>query len=79
MSEQIYKREISLRRHEFLLVVISSFCLAVFFGWIDYETKSLVHLFTAEWGNIAMLVNSTMFFSLVGTGVWLLCKWIVRF
>jgi len=78
MTEQISNREIILRRHEFFLIVFLSFCLAVFFGWSDYETESLVHLFTADWGNIVMLAILTMFFSLVGTGIWLLYKMNVR-
>ena len=61
-------------RLELFLIGFLSFCLAVFIGWIDRETESLVHLFTADAGNIVMLAILTICFSVMGTGIWLLCK-----
>jgi len=43
-----------------------SFAVAVAIGYCDYETKSLTHLFTAEWGNIATLAILTLLFSILG-------------
>ena len=61
-------------RLELFIIGFVSFCLAVFLGWIDRETESLVHLFTADGGNIVMLAILTICFSVMGAGVLLLCK-----
>ena len=55
-----------MQRHELLLVVAASFLVAVATGYLDYETQSVVHLFTAEWGNIATLAILTFCFSAMG-------------
>ena len=51
-------------------ILLISFCLAVSIGMLDYETKSLTHLFTAELGNVVMLGLMTVVFSLIGCAMW---------
>ena len=53
----------------YIAIVLLSFLASVALGMSDYETKSLVHLFTAEWGNIITLGLLTVFFSSIGFGV----------
>ena len=39
----------------YFVILLISFCVAVTVGMVDYETESLTHLFTAEWGNVITL------------------------
>lgn len=55
-----------LHRKTILAVVLVSFCLAVCCGFQDQETESIVHLFTAEIGNLVALVIFTAIFSAIG-------------
>lgn len=50
-----------------LRIVLGSFCLATFLGYMDYETQSLYHLFTAESGGnfLALLLYTAIFTILV--------------
>lgn len=54
------------KRKIVLVVVAVSFCLAVTLGLLDRETRSLVHLFTAEWGNVIALLIYTVVFTAIG-------------
>ena len=47
-------------------IILISFCLAIGLGMFDRETESLVHLFTAEWGNILALILYTGIFATIG-------------
>ena len=55
-----------MNRIELFLVLAVSFSLATAIGYSDYETKSLTHLFSAEWGNSATLAILTLVFSVFG-------------
>ena len=56
------------KRKIVLVFVAVSFCLAVTLGLLDRESKSLVHLFTAEWGYVIALLIYTALFSAIGLG-----------
>ncbi len=53
-------------RRYIVIIILISFCLYVFLGMMDYETKSLIHLFTAEFGNVVALLLYTLVFSIIG-------------
>ena len=44
------------KKYEIVIVVFFSFCLAIGLGLLDRETESLWHLFTAEPGNLMMML-----------------------
>ncbi len=49
-----------------LRLFLTAFCLATFIGYMDDETKSLYHLFTAEsGGNFLALLLYTIVFTLL--------------
>jgi len=52
------------------VIVLISFCAAVGLGMADRETKSLVHLFTAETGNLVTIALITTVLSAVGCFAW---------
>ena len=59
------------KRYEIVIVVFFSFCLAIGLGLLDRETESLWHLFTAEPGNLMMMLIFSIFFSGIGfSGMW---------
>jgi len=56
------------KKYEIVIVVFFSVCLAIGLGLLDRETESLWHLFTAEPGNLVMMLIFSMFFSGIGLG-----------
>ncbi len=55
-----------MNKKTYFYLLVFSFLTAVCLGMMDYETESLWHLFTAEWGNILALLMYTVFFFFVG-------------
>ncbi|MEZ5039997.1 MAG: hypothetical protein R2828_08895 [Saprospiraceae bacterium] len=49
-----------------IYLITISFIFALTLGMMDYETESLIHLFTSDPGNIAALLFYTGFFTLLG-------------
>ena len=65
-----------------ILILIASSSCAIILGLLDYETESIVHLFTAEPGNIiALLIYTLVFyviFAFIGFLGWILYAWISK-
>jgi len=52
------------------LIVFCAFLLSIGLGMLDRETESLLHLLTAEPGNIVAILLYTLIFSLLGLGIY---------
>lgn len=54
------------QQKQLLTLLLISFLAAVTLGMMDYETESLVHLFTSDPGNLVALLIYTGAFMLLG-------------
>lgn len=54
------------RQKELLTLLLVSFLASIMLGMMDYETESLVHLFTSDPGNWIALLIYTGVFMLLG-------------
>lgn len=54
------------RQKELLTLLLVSFLAAITLGMMDYETESLLHLFTSDPGNWIALLIYTGVFMLLG-------------
>lgn len=54
------------QQKQLLTLLLVSFLAAVTLGMMDYETESLVHLFTSDLGNLVALLIYTGAFMLLG-------------
>lgn len=54
------------QQKQLLTLLLISFLAAVTLGLMDYETESLVHLFTSDPGNLVALLIYTGAFMLLG-------------
>lgn len=55
-----------LQMKKILPIILIAFGLSVFLGYIDHETESLYHLFTADFGNILAILFYTAIFTFIG-------------
>lgn len=59
-----------MKSRHYLTIVLLAFLFSVLLGMIDYETRSLYHLFTGDGGsNFLVLLLYTSLFSLIGIGM----------
>ena len=54
------------RQKELLILLLVSFLASIMLGMMDYETESLIHLFTSDPGNWMALLIYTGVFMLLG-------------